>query len=76
MSKKIKLTAKGDGETKNIYFQFSPELYLKGEPKSKSVFVTMFQENEELGIIELTWDDLNNFCFDLLNEHKQIITNQ
>ncbi len=76
MERKISITVKSDDEIKKtIAFKFSPELYLKGELKSKSVYATMFEGEEELGAIEIEWENFNDFCLDLFNEHKKINEN-
>lgn len=76
MSKKISLKLKSDDNIeKTIQFQFSPELQMGRDIKSTVVFFTFFVENEEIGILETSFEDFNNFCLDLFNEHKNIMAN-
>ncbi len=62
--------------TKAVSFKFSPELYLSGDVKSKSVFITMFIEEQEVGVMEIDWDNFNDFCLELATEHKKIMANK
>jgi hypothetical protein len=76
MGNKISLPLKSDGIKKTVHFQFSPELYLKGELKSTSIRTTFSVEEHEIGILEMSFEDFDNFCLDLFNEHKKIMENQ
>ncbi len=82
MENKLSLTIKGtnidktSSITKAVHFKFSPDLYMSGDIKSKSVFLTMFIEEQETGVMEIEWDDFNDFCLGLAAEHKKIMENR
>lgn len=74
-AKELVLIGKGNGEEAEakMRFKFFPELYVPGSVKSKKVMITALNEEGEEHIVEMEWENFNNFCLDLFNEHKKIM---
>ncbi len=54
MENQLSLTAKSDDNiTKTVNFKFIPELFLQEEVKSKSIFLTVFSDEQQVGVLEI-----------------------
>lgn len=70
MSNKISITAKAeDGVKRTVNFDLE-------DNKDGFLYITISDEKEAQGIVEMTMDDFNNFCLDLFILQKKITANQ
>ncbi len=73
MSKKISISLTTDHVTNSIQIQFSPELQKRGQPKSSVVHFTLFVAHQEVGIAYTSFEEFDQFCLDLFDQHKKIM---